>query len=85
MGEEITLRRDEPITVTAKAIGANDIDRIELCRSNEFIYTRPGKGRDAAFTFTDLKPLDGTSYYYVRVQQADGELAWTSPVWVTRK
>ncbi len=85
MGEEIDVRKDEPIIVTAKAIGAGDIDRIELCRSNQFIYNRPGRGRDAAFTFTDLKPLDGTSYYYVRVQQEDGELAWTSPVWVTRK
>ena len=85
MGEEIEVKKGEPITVTAKAIGANDIDRIELCRSNQFIYNKPGQGRDAAFTFTDLKPLDGTSYYYVRVQQKDKELAWTSPVWVTRK
>jgi len=85
MGEEIELKAGEPITVTASATGAGDIDRIELCRSNQFIYTRPGKGRNAEFTFTDLKPLDGTSYYYVRVQQKDGELAWTSPVWVTRK
>ena len=44
-----------------------------------------GQGRNAEFSFTDLKPLDGTSYYYVRVQQKDGELAWTSPVWITRK
>ena len=85
MGEEIEIPRGQPLTVTAKAIGANDIASIDLCRSNKFIYTKPGKGTDIDFTFTDLKPLDGRSYYYVRVQQKDGELAWTSPVWVTRQ
>jgi len=85
MGEEIQLRKGEPIVVTAKAIGANDILRIELCRSNQFIYTKPGDGRHAQFTFRDLKPIEGRSYYYVRVQQTDEELAWSSPVWVTRR
>jgi hypothetical protein len=85
MGEEVEIAKRQPITVTAKAIGANDVDRIELCRSNKFIYTKPGSGRNASFTFTDREPLEGTSYYYVRVQQKDGELAWTSPVWVTRR
>ncbi|MFW6163180.1 MAG: CehA/McbA family metallohydrolase [Planctomycetota bacterium] len=85
MGEEIEVPKGKPITVTAKAVGANDVDRIELCRSNQFIYTRPGQGREAAFTFTDRKPLAGKSYYYVRVQQTDGELAWSSPVWVRPK
>ena len=26
-----------------------------------------------------------TSYYYVRVEQADGNLAWASPLWITYK
>jgi hypothetical protein len=24
-----------------------------------------------------------TSYYYVRGEQTDGELAWVSPMWIT--
>jgi hypothetical protein len=27
-------------------------------------------------------PLQSVSYYYVRIQQADGNLAWSSPIWV---
>jgi hypothetical protein len=27
----------------------------------------------------------GESYYYVRVEQADGQLAWSSPIWTRRK
>jgi hypothetical protein len=30
----------------------------------------------------DPKPSPGTHYYYVRVRQADGELAGGSPLWV---
>ena len=35
--------------------------------------------------WTDPQPLDGTHYYYLRVLQTDGEIAWSSPIWVTRK
>jgi hypothetical protein len=28
------------------------------------------------------RPPDGTHYYYLRVEQQDGELLWSSPVWV---
>ena len=28
------------------------------------------------------KPAAGTHYYYIRVLQADGEIAWASPIWV---
>jgi hypothetical protein len=28
-------------------------------------------------------PAGRTSYYYVRVEQADGNLAWASPMWIT--
>ena len=36
-----------------------------------------------SFEFTDADPSPGESYYYVRVQQDDGQIAWSSPIWVT--
>ena len=36
-------------------------------------------------TFTDEKPVVGENRYYVRVEQTDGNMGWTSPVWVTYK
>jgi len=35
-----------------------------------------------SFQYVDNTLTKGESYYYVRVQQADGELAWSSPIWV---
>ena len=34
------------------------------------------------FTWTDMEPKAGMSYYYVRGEQEDGELVWISPVWI---
>jgi hypothetical protein len=30
-------------------------------------------------------PFIGTSYCYVRIEGADDELAWSSPVWISRE
>jgi hypothetical protein len=35
------------------------------------------------FSWRDANPTVGkTSYYYVRGEQADGEVVWVSPMWV---
>ncbi len=39
---------------------------------------------DLEFSFTDPDPLSGTTPYYVKVLQDDGEMAWSSPIFVTR-
>ena len=39
--------------------------------------------RDLDATFTDAEPLDGASYTYARLILVDGEMAWSSPIWVT--
>ncbi|MBK7598312.1 MAG: hypothetical protein IPJ07_07210 [Acidobacteria bacterium] len=43
----------------------------------------PGDGAlDREFTWADLnQPRDG-DYYYLRVTQVDGSMAWTSPFWI---
>lgn len=82
MGEKIAAA-DGPVEVAIRAICPGEIDRIEVCRNNEYIYSRPGDGkREMDFTFRDEKPAAGKAYYYVRVMQADEEIAWSSPVWL---
>jgi hypothetical protein len=34
--------------------------------------------------FDDRDPSPGTTFYYARAFQVDGELAWSSPIWVSR-
>ena len=38
---------------------------------------------EVEFKFADSKKKSGEHYYYVRVQQEEGNVAWSSPIWVT--
>jgi len=81
MGEKIPEPATGPVTVTIRVRCPQPIDRVEVCRSNQFIHRVQPAGKSAEITFVDRKPLPGTSYYYVRVIQTDQEIAWSSPVW----
>ncbi len=81
MGEK-AKREGGPVTVEVVAIGAGPLARVDICRNNQFIYSREIGGKEARLQFKDTKPLPGTSYYYVRVIQEDEEIAWSSPVWL---
>ncbi len=85
MGEKVASPPDGPVTVQIVARCPGDIDRIEVCRNNEFVYINQPDGREAELKFVDMDPPDGRSYYYVRVVQKDEEIGWTSPVWFGAK
>jgi len=82
MGEKTPAPAAGPVTVEVTARCPGDIARVEVCRNNQFIYSRDGEGNAATLTFTDAQPVAGRSYYYVRVVQKDQEIGWSSPVWL---
>ncbi|HUT36616.1 MAG TPA: CehA/McbA family metallohydrolase [Planctomycetota bacterium] len=82
MGERIAVPEGKPVAITLRVRCPADIERVEVCRSNESIYRNEPGTKSADLTFTDDKPLAGRSYYYARVIQKDGEVAWSSPVWL---
>jgi hypothetical protein len=50
------------------------------------VFSSEPNQRQIALDFTDDNAQPGQShYYYVRIQQADGNLAWASPMWITYK
>jgi hypothetical protein len=63
-------------------IGTGDIARIDILKDHEVVETFKPLTREHRGTWVDPMPGVGTHYYYIRVQQADGELAWASPMWV---
>ena len=81
MGEKVESPAGESVEVKIRVACPAKIDRVEVCRNNQFIYTKQAEGTDVDLTFVDRSPLPGHSYYYVRVVQEDEELAWSSPVW----
>ncbi len=82
MGEKIVDEAGPQVRVQIHVRCPQAIDRIEVCRSNKYIWAhRPGDRKEAQVTFVDREPLEGRCYYYVRVMQQDEEIAWSSPVW----
>lgn len=83
MGDEV--RTDSP-ALDVVALGTGPIDRVEVIRDGASVHTaRPEKDpAEVRFHWEDKTPPKGAkaSYYYVRVVQKDGQLAWGSPFWV---
>ena len=83
MGEEVTVTEKPQIKVDVTS--PSDIKWIQIVRNNETIYTYGGEGYQSRFTFKDEKAEPGKSYYYVRVITEDGNMGWSSPIWVEYK
>ncbi|HUG82726.1 MAG TPA: hypothetical protein VML01_13735 [Bryobacterales bacterium] len=69
----------------ASIVGTGPVRKVEVIKNNTYIHTHKGGGPEVSFTFVDNDVREGESYYYIRVEQENGELAWASPVWVTYK
>ncbi len=67
--------------------GTASLKRVTLVRNEENYKTFDKiDGANFAIELTDEKPVqDGEARYYVRVEQSDGNMAWSSPVWITKK
>ncbi len=99
MGSELSLtdhpalasRRELQITVH----GTAPIRRIEVVRGNRDILVYEGSEMDVELRWRDEEPFETIAlppapywdtpfcFYYVRVTQVDGHMAWASPVWVS--
>lgn len=83
MGEIFTTT--ELPTLKMKVHGTAPISKITLVRNEKdfWFYEPKDDSPDFAETFNDAQPLPGENRYYLRVEQVDGNMGWTSPVWVT--
>ena len=75
--------------------GTSPVETVDIIRNNEVIYSIPCSGlMDIKAVWEDRDPIERTwlpaakfcdhpfTFYYVRVVQTDGEVAWASPVWI---
>jgi hypothetical protein len=83
MGDELTVNGAAKLEV--KVIGTSDLAKVEVLRDSTPVAELAIKGRECAAEWTDPAPAAGVHYYYIRVQQKDGELAWTSPMWIRKR
>ncbi len=72
-------------TVTAAIRGTSNIKEVAVVRDNRYVHTREGDGERMEFDFREQSLDAGEHYYYIRVEQEDGNVAWSSPIWVTKR
>jgi hypothetical protein len=83
MGAEFSTTA--PVELKVFTHGTGPIARVDIIKDFHYVYSaEPGAAR-VSFTWTDEEDINrNPSWYYVRVLQEDGQIAWGSPMWVTR-
>jgi hypothetical protein len=67
-----------------KLQGTGAFKKVTIVKDDVEIKAFEPNDASVALTWSDPAPTAGkTSYYYVRGEQADGELVWASPMWIT--
>jgi FlgD Ig-like domain len=75
---------DRTIAITASAASVtSNLSTYNLYRNGSIIKTGSIGSTSWNFTHTDTVPADGDYYYFLRLQQADFDKTWSSPIWVT--
>ncbi len=79
MGQTTTAAGARQIRV--RAASQLPIDRIEIVKNGQDLFAESPGSTVVDAEFED--PFGDTSdYYYARVTRADGQMAWSSPIWV---
>jgi hypothetical protein len=83
MGDEV--KTSKPLPIAVKARGTAPVSRVEIIRDSEIVYTAEPKSASISFQYLDKADLSTRHYYYVRLMQEDGQIAWSSPFFVNYK
>ncbi len=68
--------------IVATIHGTGPLKQVVVIRDNKYVYSQEPEGSTYELRFRDQALDPGEHYYYVRVEQRDRNMAWSSPVWV---
>ncbi len=83
LGTEIEVTRQP--TLAWKIDGTAEISQVTLVRNEQNYQQWKPASKTCSQSFEDESPVEGENRYYLRIEQADGNMAWSSPVWVQVK
>jgi hypothetical protein len=79
MGGEGTA---ESVTCRATIHAVSPLKEVQIIKDGERVWSQPMEGLDVTLEWPDTDPPVKEHYYYLHVIQADGQRAWSSPVWI---
>ncbi len=68
--------------IRAKIHGTGPLAKVVIVRDNQYIYSAEPQGESYELLYRETSLTPGQHYYYVRVQQKNRHMAWSSPIWV---
>ena len=80
--------------ITVSVHGTDKLASVEIVCNNRDVHIVNPNALDAEIDWVDERPLADIylppalhsptpfAFYYVRVTQVDGEMAWASPIWI---
>jgi hypothetical protein len=80
MGDEFKSKESPSLDI--RIIGTAPLAKVEVLKDSKVVHTFEPKQIEFTGRWTDPNAGPGVHYYYVRVQQADAEIAWSSPMWI---
>ena len=83
MGTEYHTRAAPRLYV--HVIGTAPLQSVTIVKNNQDYVRKDVDGWECEFSHDRTGKPGDTDFYYVRVIQRDGEMAWSSPIWVTRR
>lgn len=97
MGKEVSTADKPGLAINRHiqgyAAGTTKLQKVELIRNGKVLKTYEPKHYSFDFAYDDMTSLEKVSinakdkkppfcYYYLKVTQEDGHIAWSSPIWV---
>lgn len=83
MGSEFQTA-DSKVEIRVDVTARENLKWLTVVKNNKDWYEYGGENFRSRFTIADDELEPGTSFYYLRVEFQDGNMAWSSPIWVTR-
>lgn len=77
-----TIAADQNPQLSWTVEGTAPIERLTLVRNEKNCKVFAPNSKTVTRSWTDPNPLPGENRYYLRIEQVDGNMGWTSPVWV---
>jgi hypothetical protein len=79
-GDELTTSSLPELHVNIQ--GTDPLKQVVVVRDNRYVYSQEPVSSDLEFRYREQGLTPGIHYYYVRVEQRDRNMAWSSPIWV---
>ena len=81
MGE--VFATDKKPVLTFQIFGTAPVKRVTIIRNEEDYHVIEPNKKSVSGSWADASPVAGENRYYLRIEQKDGNMAWSSPLWIT--